>query len=56
MTSTNGKPARLVSEPSRSRLLGRFLEVSRKAGISDISESQSLEDWAKKMVQEPEKS
>jgi hypothetical protein len=30
-------------------LLAKFLEVSRKAGISNISESQSLDDWAKKM-------
>ena len=37
----------------RSRLLSRFLEVSRKAGISNISESQALEDWAKKMEQKP---
>ena len=45
-----------VAGEERSRLLGRFLEVSRKAGISNISESQSLEDWAKKMEQKPAQS
>jgi hypothetical protein len=38
-----------VSGQERSQLLARFLDVSRKAGISNISEGQSLEDWAKKM-------
>jgi hypothetical protein len=32
----------------RNELLTRFLSVARKAGISHISESQSLEDWARK--------
>jgi hypothetical protein len=34
---------------ARSALLHQFLDVARKAGISNISESRSLEDWAKKM-------
>jgi hypothetical protein len=34
--------------PARSERLERFLTIARKAGISNISESQSLEEWAKK--------
>jgi hypothetical protein len=34
----------------RSALLNKFLEIARKAGVSNISESRSLEDWAKKMA------
>jgi len=30
-------------------LLNRFLSVARKAGITSISESRSLEEWAKWM-------
>jgi hypothetical protein len=33
----------------RVALLKQFLQVARKAGISNISESQSLDAWAKKM-------
>jgi hypothetical protein len=33
----------------RKSLLYHFLEVARKAGVSHMSESQSLEEWAKKM-------
>jgi len=36
-----------VSETAAAGLRQRFLEVARKAGISNISESRSLEDWAK---------
>lgn len=38
-----------VQGDARSALLTRFLEVARKAGISNISESTSLDAWAKKM-------
>jgi len=38
-----------VKGDERSAMLKHFLEVSRSAGISNISESQSLEAWAKKM-------
>ena len=38
----------LVSGEERTALLHRFLEVARKAGISNISEGTSLQDWAKK--------
>jgi hypothetical protein len=34
--------------PARSERLERFLTIARKAAISNISESQSLEEWAKK--------
>jgi hypothetical protein len=33
----------------RTDLLHRFLQVARHAGINQISEGQSLDDWAKKM-------
>ncbi len=36
-----------VTGQARTELLQRFLQVARKAGISNISEGQSLEDWAK---------
>jgi len=39
----------LVQGEAREALLKRFLETARKAGISNISESQSLDAWAKKM-------
>jgi hypothetical protein len=38
-----------VTGPQRTELLRRFLEVARHAGINQISEGQSLDDWAKKM-------
>ena len=40
-----------VSGSGRADLLTRFLEVARKAGVSNISESQSLDAWAKKISQ-----
>jgi hypothetical protein len=40
-----------VRGDARGKLLDRFLEVAHKAGISNISEAQSLDDWAKKMQQ-----
>jgi hypothetical protein len=30
-------------------LLRRFLSIARKAGITNISEGRSLNDWAKRM-------
>ncbi len=38
-----------VTGEARTALLKRFLEVARKAGISNISESTTLEVWAKRM-------
>jgi hypothetical protein len=38
-----------VTGEARKELLGKFLSIARKAGISNISEGQSLDDWAKKM-------
>ena len=38
-----------VQGEERSAMLKSFLQVARKAGISNISESQSLDAWAKKM-------
>ncbi len=38
-----------VSGEERKALLQRFLQTARKAGVSNISESQSLEDWGKKI-------
>jgi hypothetical protein len=38
-----------VTDDARTELLRRFLEIARKAGISNISESRSLSDWAKRM-------
>ena len=38
-----------VSGENRSSLLHTFLEVARKTGVSNIGESRSLDDWAKKM-------
>ena len=34
---------------ARAALLQRFLDIAHKAGVSHISESRSLEEWAKKM-------
>jgi hypothetical protein len=39
-----------VSGEARTELLQRFLEGARKAGISNISEAQSLEEWGKKQA------
>jgi hypothetical protein len=38
-----------VKGDERSALLQHFLEIARKAGISNISENKSLNDWAKQM-------
>ena len=38
-----------VSGDARTELLRRFLAIARQAGISNISESRSLNDWAKRM-------
>ncbi len=38
-----------VEGEERTRLLNQFLAIARQAHISNISEGQSLEDWAKKM-------
>ncbi len=36
-----------VSGKERAALLARFIETGRKTGISNISEGQSFEAWAK---------
>ena len=36
-----------VTGEARQKLLRQFLQIARKAGISNISESQSLDTWAK---------
>lgn len=41
-----------VHGEERSALLTKFLQVARRAGISNISEAQSLDAWAKKMQTE----
>ncbi|MHB8521771.1 MAG: DUF4838 domain-containing protein [Limisphaerales bacterium] len=38
-----------VSGDARTDLLHRFLAIARKAGITNISEGQALNDWAKQM-------
>ena len=38
-----------ISGEARTELLRRFLEIARKAGITNVSEVGTLEDWAKKM-------
>jgi hypothetical protein len=38
-----------VKGDARSELVKRFLEIARKAGIDQISEGKSLEEWGKKM-------
>ncbi len=38
-----------VEGDDRTALLKRFLEVAKQAGVSNISESQALADWATKM-------
>ena len=38
-----------VKDPERKAVLLQFLEVARKAGISNISESKSLDVWARQM-------
>jgi hypothetical protein len=39
-----------VTGEDRSRLLENFLRIARKAGISHVSESRSLDDWAKSVA------
>ena len=34
---------------AKTDLLRRFLSIARKAGITNISEGRSLDDWAKRM-------
>jgi len=41
--------AHRVKGDARAELGRRFLAIARQAGISNISEGQSLEDWAKQM-------
>jgi hypothetical protein len=38
-----------VTGDEKKALLRRFLAIARKAGISNISEGKSLNDWAKEM-------
>jgi len=38
-----------VQGNDRKEMLERFLEVARKAGLSNISESKTLDDWARQM-------
>jgi hypothetical protein len=40
---------RRVKDEDRAAVLKRFLEIAHQAGISNISESESLDSWAKKM-------
>ncbi len=40
-----------VAGNARMELVGRFLSVARKAGITNISEGRSLNDWAKQFGQ-----
>ena len=41
--------AKRVSGDARADLVRRFLAIARQAGISNISEGMSLNDWAKRM-------
>ena len=43
--------AELVKGQKRTELLRQFLEIARKAGISHISEGQSLVEWARRLGQ-----
>jgi len=38
-----------VAGETRADLLKKFLEIARKAGVSNVNESRSLDDWAKTM-------
>jgi hypothetical protein len=38
----------LIGEARQNRL-NEFLAIARKAGISNVSESKTLDDWAKRM-------
>jgi hypothetical protein len=39
-----------VTGAAKSELLHKFLDVARRGGISNMSESKSLDDWAKSMA------
>ena len=39
----------LVSGDAKTELARRFVALARKAGISNVSEGQSLDEWAKKL-------
>ena len=43
-----------VTGEARKDLLNRFVAIAKKAGVSNISESTSLDDWAKKQSQAAE--
>ncbi len=43
-----------VTGEARKDLLNRFVTIAKKAGVSNISESTSLDDWAKKQSQSAE--
>ncbi len=43
-----------VTGEARKDLLNRFVAIAHKAGVSNISESTSLDDWAKKQSQAAE--
>jgi len=38
-----------VTNEAKTDLIKQFLAIARKAGISNISESTSLDDWAQKV-------
>ena len=38
-----------VADEAKTDLTKRFVAIARKAGISNISEQKSLEEWAKKL-------
>ena len=40
--------ANRVTDDAKTELTKRFITLARKAGISNISEGQSLDEWAKK--------
>lgn len=42
-----------VTGEERRALVGRFLQVARQAGVSNISEGRSLEDWGKALLAKP---
>ena len=43
-----------VTGEARKDLLNRFVTIAKQAGVSNISESTSLDDWAKKQSQTAE--
>ena len=38
-----------VTGPAKTELAKRFVAIARKAGVSNLSESKSLDEWAKKL-------